>query len=89
MTTIQRHPTWYPRHAAPTGTLAWTGGCRPAALRDIGKRERDLVSSVFRAAMREVFAYWGDGRGLNDSTLEMARIQWKRARYTAHATLRA
>lgn len=46
------------------------------------------VREIFRAQMLEVRAFWGDFRGLNDSSLDMARIQWKRARYDAHDTLR-
>ena len=69
-------------------TIAWTGGSRPAKWSDTTGKERKLAHEIFRASMMEVFAYWGDYRGLNESSLDMARIQWKRARYDAHATLR-
>lgn len=69
-------------------TIAWAGGSRPAALSQISSEERGLVREIFRSEMAVVHAYWGDYRGLNDTALDMARIQWKRARYTAHATLR-
>jgi len=68
--------------------IAWTGGSRPAKWSDTAGNERKLTHDIFRASMMEVFAYWGDYRGLNESSLDMARIQWKRARYDAHATLR-
>jgi len=71
-----------------TRTIAWTGGSKPAALRLISSEERQLTRNIFRAAMAEVRAYWGDYRGLNATALDMARVQWKRARYDAHATLR-
>lgn len=68
--------------------IAWTGGSRPNPLSDISRNERAIVRAIFRDSMSEVFSYWGDYRGLNDSELDMARIQWKRARYNAHATFR-
>lgn len=68
--------------------IAWTGGSRPARWNDTQAQEKKLARDIFRGCMLEVFNYWGDFRGLNDSVLDMARIQWKRARYNAHATFR-
>ena len=68
--------------------IAWTGGSRPSKWNDTSTQEKKLARDIFRSSMREVFIYWGDYRGLNDSVFDMARIQWKRARYNAHATFR-
>lgn len=67
---------------------AWTGGTRPRRMLEISKEERLLRSKLFRDQMKTVFEYWGDYRGLNESALDMARIQYNRARYDAHATYR-
>lgn len=67
---------------------AWTGGTRPRRMLETSKEERALRSKLFRDQMRTVFEYWGDYRGLNESALDMARIQYNRARYDAHATYR-
>ena len=68
--------------------IAWTGGSRPRRMLEISKEERRLRSILFRDQMKTIFEYWGDYRGLNDSVLDMARIQYNRARYDAHATYR-
>ena len=67
---------------------AWTGGSGPRRMLEISKEERRLRSILFRDQMKTIFEYWGDYRGLNDSVLDMARIQYNRARYDAHATYR-
>lgn len=73
---------------------AWTGGDPPRPYRDTSRQERALVREAFREAMRASVDYWGDGAALcfdesgRKSTLDNARIQWKRARYDAHATIR-
>ena len=67
---------------------AWTGGSGPRRMLEISKEERLLRSKLFRDQMKTVFEYWGDYRGLNESALNMARIQYNRARYDAHATYR-
>lgn len=77
---------------------AWTGGDSPKPLRDISRQELSLVRSAFREAMQASIDYWGDGAALcftgtyqdasKPSALVNARIQWKRARYDAHAGIR-
>lgn len=74
--------------------VAWTGGDAPKLLRDISPQELSLVRSAFRESMRASVEYWGDGAALcirpdgRPSVLDNARIQWKRARYDAHASIR-
>lgn len=64
-------------------TTAWTGGCRPKPMLQIGRGERQLVRHIFHSECRVWLAYWG-------APLDMgvARTFWTNARYTAHATLR-
>jgi hypothetical protein len=79
--------------------VAWTGGDPPKPLAEISRGERRLITSAFREAMQASVDYWGDGAALcftgtyntvsHKSTLCNARIQWKRARYDAHASIRA
>jgi hypothetical protein len=74
--------------------VAWTGGDSPKSLRELSHGERSLVTSAFREAMQASIDYWGDGAALcfngdAPSVLANARIQWKRARYDAHASIRA
>jgi hypothetical protein len=77
---------------------AWTGGDPPKPYRETSRQEKSLVREAFRQAMRDSIEYWGDGAALcyadayddasKPSALINARIQWKRARYDAHATIR-
>jgi hypothetical protein len=74
--------------------VAWTGGDPPKPLRKLSHGERSLVTAAFREAMLASIDYWGDGAALcfngdKSSALSNARIQWKRARYDAHASIRA
>lgn len=75
--------------------ITWTGGSKPRPWRWTPYLERRLVRAVFRQSMELMRATWGDYRGmtsdyrcLNPSTLDTARIHWRRARYDVHATLR-
>lgn len=68
--------------------LAWTGGDRPRPWRLTPHAERQLVRHVFRESMTIIRDYWDDYRGPCASTLEAARLHWKRARYDVYATLR-
>jgi hypothetical protein len=82
----------------PIPRVAWTGGDRPRPLREISRQERSLVRRTFREAMQASIDYWGDGAALcyrdayddscKPSTLINARIQWRHARYDAHASIR-
>lgn len=75
--------------------VAWTGGTAPRPYRETSRGERSLTREAFREAVRASVDYWGDGAALciradgRASTLTNARIQWKRARYDAHASIRA
>ena len=63
-------------------TQAWMGGDRPAPYSTLSKREKYLVSELFREQMQTYAAYWGS------VIPEVTRVFWKRARYDAHATMR-
>ncbi len=68
--------------------IAWTGGSKPRPLSSIDHHERALLRYSFRFEMLRTLAFWGDYKGCTGSTLQMARIVWRRARYIAHATAR-
>lgn len=72
---------------------AWTGGSSPLPLSKVTKKERGLISNLFREQLIDWSRYWRGGviRSSADQTpsvLSVARIFWKRARYDAHATFR-
>ena len=67
----------------------WTGGTPPDPLCALLALERALISRLFREQCATLHSYWGDHRGLNKSQWETFRLFWQRARYDAHATLRA
>lgn len=67
-----------------TGRLrAWTGGCRPQPVRNIGAEERQTVKAFFREQIGDYQSHWNETpcRGI-------LRTFWIRARYDAHATHR-
>lgn len=68
--------------------IAWTGGTAPKKLLECSEDEQVLRSFIFKENMKIVFHFWGDYRGLNESCWQMARIQYNRAKYDAHATFR-
>lgn len=65
-----------------TKIFAWTGGSTPGPYGAISRRERYLVSEVFREQAQEFVGRWGR------MDWEDARMFWARARYDAHATVR-
>ena len=75
--------------------VAWTGGdAPPRKSRELSRRARALVREAFRESMRASVDYWGDGaalcyRGDRKSTLDNARIQWRRAIADAYASIEA
>lgn len=63
-------------------TIAWTGGSTPDPYLTLTRRERYLVSEIFREQAQAYIAHWGK------LELSYARIFWSQARYDAHATVR-
>lgn len=63
--------------------VAWTGGTVPSAYRNTHRREKSLVRVAFREQARDYVDYW------HKLPLSAARVFWLRARYDAHASIRA
>jgi hypothetical protein len=63
-------------------TQAWTGGDRPCKYSTLTKREKYIVSEVFRDYVCTYVKRWGNIEP------DMVRLFWSRARYDAHATYR-
>lgn len=64
--------------------IAWTGGSKPKPLEEIGEYEAKLVialTEMQRAAFR---AFW-----MKEPTPDINEMYLQRARYDAHATVRA
>lgn len=64
--------------------IAWTGGSEPAPLEHVNQLERSLVHSLFNAQCDAFRAFWG-----KEPTADVREIYMRRARYDAHATMRA
>lgn len=67
---------------------SWTGGSHPKKMLQCTQDEQILRSFLFKEQMADVKKYWGDYRGMCKTVLDMARVQYLRARYDAHATYR-
>lgn len=63
--------------------IAWTGGSKPHKYEAIGSVERAIVHELWRREALTFFYHWGN------CPLDVCRTFWKRARYDAHATIRA
>lgn len=65
-------------------TVAWTGGSHPKPYDECHPMERKLVDSLYRAQYDSFCAFWG--KAPDGPTCELYKT---RARYDAHATIRA
>ena len=68
--------------------IAWTGGSAPKKMLLCSEDEKVFRSYLFRTQMAMVKEFWGDCEGLCNTVLDMARVQYVRAKYDAHATFR-
>lgn len=62
--------------------IAWTGGTMKLPFKTLTRRDKYLVSEIFREQAQEYIARWGS------MEWDIARLFWMRARYTAHAMTR-
>ncbi len=63
-------------------TITWTGGLTPDPYHTLTRREKYVVSELFREQMQMYIGRWGSADWAD------ARLFWTRARYDAHATVR-
>ena len=64
--------------------ITWTGGSKPDHLYAISEIERELVNALYHAQCAGFRAFWG-----KEPTDEIRDMYVLRARYDAHATMRA
>lgn len=64
--------------------IAWTGGSMPADFGTVSDLEQHLVYALLTAQLAGYRAFWGA-----EPSDDVKRVYWNRARYDAHATVRA
>lgn len=64
--------------------VAWTGGSEPADIHSVSGLESNLAHRLYDMQLAAFAAFWG--KGADQGTRE---LYWRRARFDAHATVRA
>lgn len=71
-------------HNCALAWIAWTGGSEPLPFHAVSSLEARLVNALMDAQVAAFRAFWGKEPGT-----DVREIYWRRARYDAHATVRA